>query len=161
MRKFGLTYQIVDFIGRLIPRKRFPDANSVEFIHSVLEFLSQLDQIQETNPRITMSFHANDGLWVFCDGLSQLFLKPTQKFLLLHVFEKNQINLDISKAKDIFTSGRTVEYSAGLWEIKNPELEWLIRYFRDSWQPSELSQHSEPTLHPLCVNLMPCTRCLG
>ena len=148
MRKFGLTYQVADFISKLIPRKRIPDASSAEFTHSVLVFLRQLDQIQETNPRITMSFHANDGLWVYCDGSSQLFLKPTQKFLLLHVFEKNQTYLTISKAKGIFTHSRTVEYAAGLWEIQNPELEWLIKYFQESWPPSGLSQQNEHTLHP-------------
>jgi hypothetical protein len=148
MRKFGLTYLVADFISKLIPHKRIPDTSSVEFTHSVLEFLRQLDQIQETNPRITMSFHANDGLWIYCDGSSQLFLKPTQKFLLLHVFEKNQIYLAIPKAKDIFTHSRSVEYAAGLWEIQNPELEWLIKYFQETWQPSGLPQQNEPTLHP-------------
>lgn len=148
MRKFGLTYQVTDFISKLIPRKRIGDVHSVEFTYSVLEFLRQLDQIQETNPRITMSFHANDGLWVYCDGSSQLFLKPTQKFLLLHVFEKNKSYDAISLAKEIFTHRRTVEYAAGLWEIRNPELEWLLKYFQESWRPSGLSQLNEPTLHP-------------
>lgn len=148
MRKFGLTYQVADFISKLFSRKRIPDASSSVFVHSVLEFLSQLDQIQEKNPRITMSFHANDGLWVYCDGSSQLFLKPTQRFLLLHVFEKNKTYLGISKAKGIFTNSRTVEYAVGLWEIQQPEMEWLIQFFQKSWPQSELSQKNEPTLHP-------------
>jgi len=147
MKKFGLTYQVVDFISKLIS-KRNPDTSSVDFIHSVLAFIQKLDQIQETNSRITMSFHAGDGLWIFCDGVSQIFLKPTQKYLLLHAFEENLIYSAISKTKDIFTIRPKVEYAAGLWEIQKPGLEWLIRYFQDSWQSSELSQQIDPMKHP-------------
>ena len=148
MKKYGLTYQVVDFVSKLIPCKRSLDVSSAEFIHSVMEFLRQLGQLQEANPRITMSFHARDGLWIYCDGAAKLFLKPTQKYLLLHIFEKNQVFVDVSNAKDIFTCHRAVKYAAGLWEIEKPGLGWLIKYFQKSWQPSKLSPKIKSAPHP-------------
>ena len=88
MGRYGPTYQVVDFISRLIPKRRTPNPEALAFVHSALRFVQDLSELQEKNPRITISFHVGDGLWVYADLTSLFFVKPTQKFLLLHLFDK-------------------------------------------------------------------------
>ena len=148
MKRYGMTYQVADFIARLIPKRRNVEGDSSAFIHSVLVFLQQLDQLQESNPRITLSFHSKDGLWVYLDGAAQFFLKPTQKFLLLHIFKENQLSLSIGKVKGAFQTKRQVPYADCLWDIQQPEFLWLLNYATEKWASLEVKSPTTQNSHP-------------
>lgn len=88
----GELYRVSEFLSRTLGKKSDP---SVGFAQDTIRFLKDLDDVQSTNPSVTLALHAGDGLWVYYLGQKLLFLKPTLKFLNLHLFEP----LDSSQAK--------------------------------------------------------------
>jgi hypothetical protein len=79
--RYGELHKVTDFIRRSTSTKH------LTFMLKVMQFLQDLDAIQRSNPSVTLVIHTGDGIWVYYQGQKLLFLKPTQQFLNLHIFE--------------------------------------------------------------------------
>jgi hypothetical protein len=96
----------------------------------------KLAEIQEENSRINLTFHTQDGVWIYLDGVKQAFLKPTQKFLLINIFDKNDF-FDLLEKNNWFDSKRTVDYAEGLCEIKYKEqFDLVLNFINEKWKPN-------------------------
>jgi 5-methylcytosine-specific restriction endonuclease McrA len=142
--KYGSLYKAVEFIGRLIPKKSKVTTASQKYINLVIYFLMELDNIQAKNWSVTLSIHAADGLYLFYNLQQQFFLKPTQKYLLLHIFEENDLLKAINSGEKLFQNAEKKEYALGLWKIKSEkELEWLLAYIKKVYFPTNESKKND------------------
>lgn len=89
MKKFAKLYQSTDFFQSLLSKQKIPTADNVAFIHSCFEFVKNLAQISHDSKDLTLLFSANDGLRIYLGGVMQVFVKPTQKYLLFHFFDRS------------------------------------------------------------------------
>lgn len=125
MNKFGPTYKAVEFLGKMIPKK--PEN---QLYHSTVDFLKELDALQQSNMSITISIHANDGIWCYYKGVELFFIKPTQKHILFHIFTKNTLSDTIDNNIELFQNAWPAEYAHRVFKIESPELDWLKNYLK-------------------------------
>jgi hypothetical protein len=148
MARYGQTYKVAEFISKLVSRKRTIVKNDQNYFHACINFLMQLDIVQDDHPWVTFSFSAADGLWVYYKGESICFLKPTQKYLFLHVFEQNNLSKKIDDQKKYFQKVVETSYAHKQWHLGVNEMEWLVDHFKGSPRPigeqSFLSEKKHP-----------------
>lgn len=135
-RQFGPMYKTAWFLGRLVPKSKAVSGKSQEFFHDVVRFLLKLDDLQFTNPSVTVALYAGDGLWVYYKGIKQFFVKPAQKYLLLHVFRKNDLLIELEKQDSFFNDRIRRQYANGLWRIGPKHLKWILKYMQQNWKPT-------------------------
>lgn len=74
----GRTYALVDFIDRIIPKRGDVDA---EFVRNVLGGLKRVSQVEEQNPRVTLTATVTAGVWILYRGRQRMLINPGQKYL--------------------------------------------------------------------------------
>jgi hypothetical protein len=100
--KYGTIYKSSEFISKIIPKSKEIPKEQLKYINTVISFLMELDNIQQSNPNITLSIHANDGIWIYHNLESQFLLKPSQKYVVLLLWGKNISSEAIEKEKKLF-----------------------------------------------------------
>jgi len=145
MSKYGSIYKTTDFVKRLLRKN---EENT--FTLGVLKFLQDLGQFQENNPLVTLHVHTGDGIWVNYDGEDYFFIKPTQKYLLFHIFSSNGMSLAIEKQESLFVKDneRKVEYAYKVWKIYLDELKWIINYMSKNFKQPNYNTMQENDPHP-------------
>ncbi len=133
MKTYGPEFQTADFLSRLLPKSKPADVDMIRRVQDSIEFVKKLAQLQATNPRIRVNFHAGDGLWIYGDGARQMFFKPTQKFLLLHIFSDNDLYKAVKSSK-IFVARPEVSYAKFLSETSEIHFKWLLEYMSTHWK---------------------------
>jgi hypothetical protein len=129
------VYKTAEFISRVIPTHSHVSDINRDYIKTVVSFLEKIDILQDINPLLTIRIHAADGLWLHFKGMPQALLKPTQNYLLLHVFERNALSDNIDHQVRLFKKSIKRKYAYRLWQIQNSELEWLLGYIERKWKP--------------------------
>ena len=145
MSKYGNLYKTAEFLGKIVQRN-----TTNMLVHSTIEFLKTIDNLQSANALITLSIHAGDGIWFYRSGTPLFFIKPTQRHILFHIFEKNEFSeaiMTIDK-KELFRSEHIVNYANKVWRIGAPELEWIQEYLIKKFPPSEVAKFSDEVKHP-------------
>ena len=147
-QKRGALYRHAWFLQRLLPKRREIDPETVGLFRGVVSFLFVLDEIIEKNPSVDATIHSGDGLWVFYQGARQFFIKPTQRYLLLHLFSKNALYEAIGSDRKLFRLRVQRLYAPGLWQIHIDELKWLIRYMHRNWKVVPAKSQASTQAHP-------------
>lgn len=147
--KYGTIYAITDFIERTIPKKSFSE-NNHQFVLSVIGLLSELDQIQDENPSITLRPQTGNGIAIQYNGLYALLLRPFQNYLTLSLWNEFPLSKEISNERrkgKLFQSKRNVPYSRYVYDIDSNEFEWLIKAIKKNMKPTKVASGSKRS-HP-------------
>ncbi len=129
--KYGLLYKSTEFIRKTIPKSKEIPYKQVEYINSVISFVMELDNIQQSNPSITLSIHANDGIWVNYDLERQFLIKPSQKYIILLIWGNNVFYDSLKNERKLFKNVRKTSYHAKKYHLSNDELEWLLEFLNN------------------------------
>jgi Restriction endonuclease len=137
-KTYGPIYQSVDFVEKLIPKKSNFQDSSRAFVIDTILFLKKLSRLELDNPSVTINIYAGDGLWVYRNGVKELFIKPTQKYALLHIFHRSGMSDRIdkvsnNKASQLFKEKVMKDYCYRMWRIGSNEYKWLTRYITKNW----------------------------
>jgi len=154
MAKHGIMYGMAEFVSRTVPARGLGGQDQLRFVKRVLAFLMELQDLQDSNPSLTVSFSLRDGLWLYHNGASKCFIKPTQKHLLFHVFKKNELSdavEEVASRGRLFKDRRKVPYAYGVWGIGGPEMTWLERYIKDNMKPPREPIMAKEAIHPRSV----------
>lgn len=143
MKRYGSLYKAVEFAGKIIKKNQ----ENILLIETI-EFLKYLDNLQENNYSITLSIHANDGLWCNYNGSAIFFIKPTQNHIMFHVFEQNSLSDEILKEKDLFLEEWPTDYAYKVWRIGPKELSWLKGYLNQRCKQADVPLTSNVNDHP-------------
>jgi len=147
-RRYGEIHRMSDFIARTIPT-HISDGTSLTFVKKAIAFLQRLDRLELTNPNITHAFYTGDGIWIYFKGAKLCLIKPTQKHLLLHSFENNELRRLVRAARRKATNlfGDTLKGSFWLaWKVQDHELPRLAHLLESL--PKRTSTKVLPADHP-------------
>jgi hypothetical protein len=147
-KRYGNLYKVSEFIWRLIPKISTISESSQDYILSIIEFLKKLDTLQENNWSITIRIHASDGIYLYHNLKQQFFIKPTQKHLLFHIFEKNKLLSAINSQSNLFQNKFKKDYAIGIWKISHEdELQWLLNYIDNNFEMTK-ETYENNSFHP-------------
>jgi hypothetical protein len=147
-RKYGEIHRFSDFIARTIPSD-VSDGPSLTFVKKVIAFLQRLDRLELTNPNVTHAFHTGDGIWIYFKGAKLCLIKPTQKHLLLHSFQNNELRrlVRAARRKETNLFGDTLKGTFWLaWRVQDHELLRLAHLLESL--PKRTSTKVLPADHP-------------
>lgn len=147
--KYGVIYKTTEFISKIIPKSKEINLKNLEYINNVISFIMELDKIQQSNQSITLSIHANDGIWVYYNLQCQFLIKPSQKYIILLIWGCNTSSKAIKNEKVLFKDVRTTSYEAKKYHITKSELDWLLEFFNNLVPSTTLvGNELDSVLHP-------------
>lgn len=148
MKHVGTIYRTADFVQRLLPAGKPLSSEACEFVKATLHLLMELDELEQINPLVTLSVNVGDGLWVYYEGRPEFLLKPTQKYILMHVFENTPLANVIDGLKTLFAVDVQRAYAHRMWRIQPPEMKWLAAYIKKQWASRDVLAQAADLEHP-------------
>ncbi len=149
-KKFGAIYYSAYFVERVLVKiSATTSAQAIEAVGVALRVLKGLDEAQEKNPFLTLSF-GTDALRVYFKGQLQFFVLARKHRVVIfipgvsQIAESKHLADAIKNAVDLFA----IEQDYISWILRNDEVDWLQSYIASNWSYEEASIPAAEVKHP-------------
>lgn len=143
-KSFGSIHYCAHFLDRVLSKSACSSSDGIPAFHIASHLLKELDELQEQNPLVTLSF-ATDSLRVYFRGQLQFHIQPRKYRTIIWIpgAYSRELCREIQKRPQLFA----VEGEHISWVLSAGGVKWLMEYLRSNWQPSGTSGQRARVAH--------------
>lgn len=149
-KKFGTIYYSAYFVERVLSKaSATTSAQAIEAVGVALRVLKGLDEAQEKNPFLTLSF-GTDALRVYFRGQLRFYVLARKHRVVIFIPGVSQIAESKHLADAIKSAVGLFETEQDFisWILCNDEVDWLEGYISSNWSYEKTSILAAEVSHP-------------
>lgn len=141
---YGNFHYCANFFDRVLSRSPRSPSDAIAAFHIASWLLKKFDELQETNPLVTLSF-ATDSLRVYFRGQLQFHIQPRKCRTIIWIPGglSPALSQQIQERPQLFP----VEGAYISWVLNQEGAEWLIHHLRSTWQPPTVAEPKGAVAH--------------
>lgn len=143
-KAYGNFHYCANFFDRVISKSPRSLNEAIEAFHIASKLLKAFDELQQTNPLVTLSF-ATDSLRVYFRGQLQFHIqaRKCRTIIWIPYAYSRHLAKQIQKRSELFPD----EMATISWVITQQGVNWLLDYLWAYWKTPDNDEPNKPIKH--------------